>query len=119
MSKEIEQIEKKHLIYIFVSLAFFILLFFIALFVGRFSSTFTNFIKALFTSNPKYNSERIIILYSRLPRTIIASLTGISLSISGLIYQEVFQNKLTSPNLLGVSNGAAVGAAAGIILALA
>ena len=38
--------------------------------------------------------------------------------MSGLLYQEIFQNKLTSPNLLGVSSGAALGAAVAIILGL-
>ncbi|NCA95730.1 MAG: iron ABC transporter permease, partial [Methanomicrobia archaeon] len=35
-----------------------------------------------------------------------------------LLYQEVFQNKLTSPDLLGVSSGASVGAAIALVLGL-
>ena len=54
----------------------------------------------------------------RLPRTIIAALTGIALSVSGLLYQETFQNKLVSPDLLGVSSGSGVGAAIAIIIGL-
>ena len=43
---------------------------------------------------------------------------GVALSLSGLLFQELFQNKLVSPDLLGVSNGAGVGAAIAIVLSL-
>jgi iron complex transport system permease protein len=48
----------------------------------------------------------------------VAALSGIGLSLSGLLYQEIFQNKLTSPDLLGVSSGAALGTAIAITLGL-
>lgn len=62
--------------------------------------------------------ERSIVVNLRLPRTIIAALTGLALSVSGLLYQETFQNKLVSPDLLGLSSGAGVGAAFAILLGL-
>jgi len=74
------------------------------------------FFKALFTNDPAFDTQRSVILNLRLPRTIVAGLTGIALSVSGLLYQETFQNKLVSPGLLGVSNGASVGAAFAILL---
>lgn len=40
---------------------------------------------------------------------------GAALAISGTAYQSIFQNPLVSPDLLGVSNGAAVGAALAIL----
>lgn len=43
---------------------------------------------------------------------------GAALAISGTAYQSIFQNPLVSPDLLGVSNGAAVGAALAILLNL-
>ena len=48
----------------------------------------------------------------------MAAFVGIGLSLSGLLYQETFRNKLVSPDLLGVSTGASVGAALAIILGL-
>ena len=39
-----------------------------------------------------------------------------ALSVSGLVYQEIFNNKLVSPDLLGVSSGASVGASLAIVL---
>jgi iron complex transport system permease protein len=43
---------------------------------------------------------------------------GAMLSLSGAVYQGVFQNPLVSPDILGVSSGASVGAAGGILLGL-
>lgn len=92
--------------------------FVIALMVGRYRIDFTTFFPAVFGNDPAYDVERSIIVNLRLPRTIMAGLTGVALALSGLLYQETFQNKLTSPDLLGVSAGSAVGAALAILLGL-
>jgi len=47
-----------------------------------------------------------IIWNVRLPRTIVAILVGISLSLSGAILQGVMRNPLASPSTIGVSAGA-------------
>lgn len=107
----------KTLIFLAVSIILFIIVFVIALIVGRYNISVSTFFKMLFTDGD-YKMERSIILNLRLPRTIIAALTGIALSLSGLLYQETFQNKLVSPDLLGVSSGAGVGAALAIVLGL-
>ena len=111
---------KKHktLIFFLISLLLFAIVFVVALMVGRYSISFTNFFRALFTNDPALETERSVIVNLRLPRTIVAGATGVALSISGLLYQETFQNKLVSPDLLGVSNGAGVGAALAIVLGL-
>ena len=54
----------------------------------------------------------------RLPRIAAAMLVGASLAISGASYQSVFQNPLVSPDILGVSSGACVGAALAILMHL-
>lgn len=59
-----------------------------------------------------------VVMYSRLPRVIAALLVGASLALAGSAYQGVFRNPLVSPDLLGVSNGACVGAAISILLGL-
>ena len=100
------------------SLLLFVIVFFLALMVGRYSISIGNFFKALFTNDPHFQTDRSVIITLRIPRTIVAGLTGIALSLSGLLYQETFQNKLTSPDLLGVSNGAGVGAALAIVIGL-
>lgn len=56
-----------------------------------------------------------LLINLRLPRVISAMLLGISLSLAGLIMQTAFQNPLVDPGFLGVSQGAAFGAAFAII----
>ena len=47
----------------------------------------------------------------RLPRIVLAVLTGMSLSASGVSLQAVFRNPLVDPFILGISAGAAMGGA--------
>lgn len=109
---------KKATISLIISVLCFVTVFAVALIVGKYSMSVSDFFKAVFTNDSAFDTQRSIIVNLRLPRTIIAGLSGIALSISGLLYQEVFQNKLTSPDLLGVSSGASVGAAIAILLGL-
>ncbi len=46
----------------------------------------------------------------RIPRALLAWFTGATLSVCGLIFQALFRNSLASPDMLGVSSGAALGA---------
>lgn len=68
-------------------------------------------------SNFEYQKEAVIFLL-RLPRIIGAILVGASLSLSGATYQGIFKNALVAPDLLGVSSGAAIGAAIAILMEL-
>lgn len=63
-------------------------------------------------------TDRNVIMLLRLPRVIAAILIGSALSLSGATYQGIFKNPLVSPDLLGVSSGACVGAALAILLGL-
>ena len=51
----------------------------------------------------------------RLPRLLVAVLLGMSLSAAGTVFQMIFANPLVEPGFLGVSQGAAFGAALSII----
>ena len=55
----------------------------------------------------------------RLPRILLVMFVGAALSMAGAAYQGMFKNPLTSPDLLGASNGAALGACIGLLLGLA
>lgn len=52
----------------------------------------------------------------RLPRVALAGMVGCSLSAAGAAYQGVFQNPMASPDILGASGGAALGAALAILM---
>lgn len=58
-----------------------------------------------------------MLLGVRLPRTMAAVIVGASLALSGAVYQGIFKNPLVSPDFLGVSAGACVGAAIAILAA--
>lgn len=63
-------------------------------------------------------SKELVFLWIRLPRCIMAVLTGACLAVSGAAYQGLFRNPLVSPDILGVSSGCTFGAALGLILPL-
>jgi iron complex transport system permease protein len=58
-----------------------------------------------------------VVLGIRGPRIVAAILVGASLAAAGAAYQGLFRNPLVSPDILGVSSGAALGAVVGIFLA--
>jgi iron complex transport system permease protein len=60
--------------------------------------------KAIFFEKGTVNHQ--IIWNVRLPRTLVAGLVGVCLSLSGVILQGVMRNPLASPNIIGVSSGA-------------
>lgn len=51
----------------------------------------------------------------RFPRICLAAIGGAALAIAGTVFQGVFRNPLVEPYLLGVSSGAACGAAIAIV----
>ncbi|WP_423792014.1 FecCD family ABC transporter permease [Methanocaldococcus indicus] len=72
-------------------------------------------INEIITLNLSKEIYKTIIFDIRLPRIIMAILVGAALAVSGATYQGVFRNPLVSPYILGVSSGAAFGAALSII----
>ena len=67
---------------------------------------------------PTDRAMDLVLLNIRMPRVAAAILVGAALSLSGAVYQGVFKNPLVSPDLLGVSSGACVGAAAAVLMGL-
>ncbi|HRO13301.1 MAG TPA: iron chelate uptake ABC transporter family permease subunit, partial [Amaricoccus sp.] len=59
-----------------------------------------------------------VVWHVRLPRVGAGLLVGAALAASGAVYQGLFRNPLVSPDILGVSAGASLGAVAGIFLSL-
>ncbi|MCI7089596.1 MAG: iron ABC transporter permease [Prevotella sp.] len=56
-------------------------------------------------------SWNYIVVESRLPQAITALLSGMALSVSGLMLQTAFRNPLADPSIFGISSGAGLGAA--------
>jgi iron complex transport system permease protein len=57
-----------------------------------------------------------IVLEIRLPRVILAGLVGSALATAGATYQGLFRNPLADPYLIGVAQGASLGAVIGFLL---
>ncbi len=62
-------------------------------------------------------TANLVIWQIRLPRIVGALLGGISLALAGAVLQAVLKNPLASPSTLGISQGAAFGAALAITVA--
>ena len=62
--------------------------------------------------------EENIVLMVRLPRVLLALLVGASLGLAGVTTQGIFKNPMADPYILGVSSGAACGAAIVIVAGL-
>ena len=56
-------------------------------------------------------ATRLIVLDIRLVKAIVAILTGMALSVSGLQMQTLFRNPLAGPYVLGINSGASLGVA--------
>jgi len=62
--------------------------------------------------NKLYNT---IVWELRIPRVLLAITVGVALATAGAVFQGCFRNPLVEPYILGVSSGAAFGAALGIV----
>jgi iron complex transport system permease protein len=60
--------------------------------------------------------DDVTIWLLRMPRIVSAVLVGAALAAAGSAYQALFRNPMVSPDLLGASGGAGLGAAVGILL---
>ena len=67
---------------------------------------------------PTVHGGAQVVMELRLPRIVGAVLVSAALSVSGAAYQVMFRNPMVSPTILGVSAGAAFGAAIAILLSL-
>jgi len=68
-----------------------------------------------FTGNGE-SASRTVIMNIRMPRVISAIISGWGLALSGLCLKSLLKNPLGDPTTLGISQGAAFGAASAIVL---
>lgn len=64
------------------------------------------------------HADETIIWQFRLPRVILAALAGASLALAGATFQGLFRNPMADPYVIGVSSGAALGAAVAVIFSV-
>jgi iron complex transport system permease protein len=95
----------------------------VAFTVGRYPVGITDVISVLFAkltggaSGVPPAVENVVLLV-RGPRVLAAVLVGAALAVAGTAFQGLFRNPLVSPDILGASSGAALGAVVGIFFSL-
>ena len=75
-----------------------------------------NVVSILFGSDGGSEVWKNIIISSRVPQALTATVAGAGLAVSGLQMQTVFRNPLAGPSVLGISNGASLGVAFVVLL---
>ena len=97
----------------------------VSLLLGRFPISPTEALAMLVNQvapgliEPTWTNQQASIFFNvRLPRIVLALLIGCCLASAGAAFQGTFQNPLVSPDLLGASQGAALGAAIAILMGL-
>ena len=85
--------------------------------VGRYPLSVSEILSVLLGQHASPNVETIV-LQVRGPRVLAALVVGAALAAAGTAYQGMFRNPLVSPDILGVSTGAALGAVLAIFLSL-
>ncbi|HEY6259444.1 MAG TPA: iron ABC transporter permease [Xanthobacteraceae bacterium] len=94
-----------------------------AFMVGRYPVSVTELVDVLaahLTGRPSSvpPAAQNVILLVRGPRVLAAVLVGGALAVAGTAFQGLFRNPLVSPDILGASSGAALGAVLGIFFSL-
>src|SRR3984957_3725127 len=91
--------------------------------VGRYPVSLTELIDVLaahLAGRPSSVSPAVenVVLLVRGPRVLAAVMVGAALAVAGTAFQGLFRNPLVSPDILGASSGAALGAVLGIFFSL-
>ncbi len=87
---------------------------FLSVMKGSVEISFEEILSALIGEN--FGIHEQILNNIRLPRTIVAALVGINLSLSGAILQAVMKNPLADPHIIGISSGAGLAGIAVMLL---
>lgn len=93
----------------------------VGLSAGAFPVTIDSFSRALaklISGTPPATPDERVLLSIRGPRVLGGLMVGAALAGAGVVYQGLFRNPLVSPDVLGVSAGAGLGAVIGIFLSL-
>jgi len=99
-----------------ITIALLLISFILGLAMGSVPIAFNDTLSALIGSASKPRVD-LVIEQIRLPRALLAAMVGALLGICGAATQGLFRNPLADPSLIGVTAGAAAGAAATIFFA--
>lgn len=89
-----------------------LVIFTLAMSLGDYPLTSGELIQSLFSpfTGLANKSVDFIVLNVRLPRAVVALMTGAAFGLSGIIFQTILRNPLASPDIIGISHGASAAA---------
>lgn len=82
---------------------------------GDFPIAVTDVLRALV--GPGEVAQQFVVRQLRAPRVVVGALVGLALGVAGALFQTIAGNPLASPDTLGITSGASVGAVGAIVLA--
>jgi iron complex transport system permease protein len=88
-----------------------VILFVLNLVIGSVKIPIGDVMNILSGNHCKNDTWRFIIIDSRLPQAITATLAGSALAVSGLLLQSAFRNPLAGPDIFGINSGAGLAVA--------
>jgi iron complex transport system permease protein len=113
-ASEVKKTNNKYFLQYLMAIILLCVAFVFSIGVGKYPIPIKDIIKI--TLGKEVDSTvRMVFFNLRLPRTIMVLMAGMGLSISGSIYQTIFKNPLATPDIIGVSSGATLGAAIAIV----
>lgn len=68
------------------------------------------------TAYDNQNTNHVIVIHSRIPRTVLALMVGLALGLAGTMMQSITRNPLADPGLFAINAGAAIAVVAAIAL---
>lgn len=86
--------------------------------LGQYPLSINEVVQSLWSTGAEQTAADVVVWNLRLPRLFAAIMVGAALAAAGATYQAMFRNPLVSPDILGVSAGAGLGAVLGLYLSL-
>lgn len=78
--------------------------------LGSYTVTIPDFLTLVTGGEVPVRGARFIVMEDKLPRAVLGALAGIAFGCAGAIFQLLLRNPLASPDIIGISNGASLGA---------
>ena len=97
---------KSHLILLLTAGILLLVVFLLYLKMGYFNTSWEHIFQAL--TNPSDEVSSTVVWSFRLPRILMAFLAGAALSLAGMLMQNLFQNTLAGPDVLGITSGSSL-----------
>ncbi len=107
---------QKGTLFLLIGTLLIIILFCVSMVIGAVDIPVSDVVNILTGRGSEKTSWQYIVLQSRLPQAITATLCGGALAVSGLMLQTAFRNPLADPGIFGINSGASMGVAIVMLL---